>query len=50
MEAKAILFQLLTEFTFEIDATTQIPLKLAKKGFSMESEKGFNILLKTRSK
>lgn len=49
MESKALIFYLLTSFTFEVAETTQIPLKLACAGFSIRSEKGFNIHLKPRN-
>ena len=48
METKAVLYYLLSNFTFEVDATTPIPLKLHKNGFAMQADKGFNIHLKPR--
>jgi cytochrome P450 family 9 len=48
MEAKAILFHLLTRFSFEVSVRTQIPLKYSKSGFSVRPEKGFWIALKPR--
>lgn len=48
MECKAILYYLLTNFTFEVAPTSTIPLRIANSGFSVKSEKGFNIILKPR--
>lgn len=45
MECKAFIFYLLSAFTFEVAATTTIPLKLLK-GFTINAEGGFNIHMK----
>lgn len=47
MELKAILFSLLTKFTFEVAATSTIPLVLAPT-FDMQPKDGFNIHLRPR--
>ncbi|XP_059611831.1 uncharacterized protein LOC132258517 [Phlebotomus argentipes] len=49
METKAIIYYILTKFTFEVSKKTQIPLKLAKAGFAMKPENGFWVNLKPRS-
>uniref|UniRef100_A0A1L8E3Z9 Putative cytochrome n=1 Tax=Nyssomyia neivai TaxID=330878 RepID=A0A1L8E3Z9_9DIPT len=48
METKAIIYYILTKFTFEVSSKTQIPLKLAKSGFTLKAEKGFWVDLKPR--
>jgi len=47
MECKAILYHMLSNFTFEISDKTQIPLKI-KTGMVLLPEKGINIHLKPR--
>lgn len=49
MECKAILFYLLTTFTFEVAATSTVPLVVAPKGFQLAPKNGFNIHLKPRN-
>ncbi|XP_059612328.1 cytochrome P450 9e2-like [Phlebotomus argentipes] len=49
METKAIIYYILTKFTFEVSEKTQIPLKLAKTGFALKPEKGFWVNLKPRN-
>ncbi|XP_055693821.1 probable cytochrome P450 9f2 [Lutzomyia longipalpis] len=49
MEIKAILYYLLTKFTFEASEKTQIPIKMAKLQFFVNVEKGFWINLKPRN-
>lgn len=49
MECKAVLFYLLSAFTFEVSEKTQIPLRLAKEQFRIVAEKGFWIHLKPRT-
>lgn len=49
METKAILYSLLSAFTFEVSEKTQIPLRLQKAGFANRAEKGFWVDLKPRS-
>lgn len=48
METKAILYSLLSAFTFEVCAKTQVPLRLLKGGFTIRGEKGFWVHLKRR--
>lgn len=48
METKAILFSLLSAFTFEKSEKTQEPLQLQKGGFSIKAANGFWIHLKPR--
>lgn len=48
MEAKAVIFYLLLNFTFEPNDRTQIPLKLSKSLFSLTAENGVNVQLKLR--
>lgn len=48
MECKAILFYLLTNFTFEVADTSMVPLVLAANGFQLAPKNGFNIHLKPR--
>ena len=48
METKAILYSLLSAFTFEVCAKTQVPLRLLKGGFTIRGEKGFWVHLKQR--
>lgn len=48
MEAKAMLFSLLSAFTFELSEKTQIPLQLKKGGFSIRGEKGYWVELRPR--
>lgn len=48
MESKAILYHLLTNFTFEIGHNSTVPLRLAKTGFVIKAEKGFNVVLTPR--
>lgn len=50
LETKALIFHMLSNFTFEPCEKTQIPLKLKKAGFAFTAEKGFWIQLKPRSK
>ncbi|GAB0096688.1 Cytochrome P450 [Sergentomyia squamirostris] len=49
METKAIIYYILTKFTFEVSEKTQIPLKLKNGGFSVKPEKGFWLDLKPRN-
>uniref|UniRef100_A0A1L8E4C9 Putative cytochrome n=1 Tax=Nyssomyia neivai TaxID=330878 RepID=A0A1L8E4C9_9DIPT len=49
METKAIIYYILTKFTFEVSEKTQIPLKLAKSGFAIKAENGFWVNLKPRT-
>ncbi|XP_055699431.1 uncharacterized protein LOC129799506 [Phlebotomus papatasi] len=49
METKAIIYYILTKFTFEVSEKTQVPLKLAKAGFALKPEKGFWVDLKPRN-
>ncbi|XP_055697001.1 cytochrome P450 9e2-like [Phlebotomus papatasi] len=49
METKAIIYYILTKFTFEVSEKTQIPLKLAKSGLFLRGEKGFWVDLKPRN-
>lgn len=48
MEAKAIVYSLLTAFTLEVSPKTQIPLQLRKGGFQVKADKGFWVQLKPR--
>ncbi|XP_059622551.1 cytochrome P450 9e2-like [Phlebotomus argentipes] len=48
METKAILYHILTKFTFEVSEKTQVPLKLAKAGLQVQPERGFWVNLKPR--
>lgn len=48
MECKAILYSLLTQFTFEVAANSTVPLVLAPNSFQMKPKNGFNIHLKPR--
>uniref|UniRef100_A0A1B0CWX8 Cytochrome n=1 Tax=Lutzomyia longipalpis TaxID=7200 RepID=A0A1B0CWX8_LUTLO len=48
-KVEAIIYYILTKFTFEVCEKTQIPLKLAKAGFAMKAEKGFWVNLKPRN-
>lgn len=48
MEGKAILFYLLSAFTFEVCDKTQVPLKMAACGLQVRTEKGIWIELKPR--
>jgi len=48
MEAKAVIFYLLLNFSFERNDKTQIPLKLSKSAFSLTAENGVNVTLKLR--
>ncbi|KAJ6640760.1 putative cytochrome P450 9f2 [Pseudolycoriella hygida] len=48
MEAKAVIFYLLLNFSFEPNDKTQIPLKLSKSPFSLTAEKGVHVQLKLR--
>lgn len=48
MEAKAVIFYLLLNFSFEPNDKTQIPLKLQKTPFALKSENGVNVQLKLR--
>ncbi|CAD7083927.1 unnamed protein product [Hermetia illucens] len=48
MEAKAIIFHLLSEFTFEASPRTRIPISLDKSGFQIKPEGGFWIRFKPR--
>lgn len=50
MEAKAILYNLLLNFSFEPNEKTQIPLKLKKTAFSLMSESGVHLNLIPRCK
>ncbi|GAB0096689.1 Cytochrome P450 [Sergentomyia squamirostris] len=50
METKAIIYYILSKFTFEVSEKTQVPLKLAKAGFALKPEKGFWLDLKPRVK
>uniref|UniRef100_A0A1B0CGD6 Cytochrome n=1 Tax=Lutzomyia longipalpis TaxID=7200 RepID=A0A1B0CGD6_LUTLO len=49
METKAIIYYILTKFTFEISEKTQIPLKMGKSVFTAKPEKGFWLNLKPRN-
>uniref|UniRef100_A0A1B0DEZ0 Uncharacterized protein n=1 Tax=Phlebotomus papatasi TaxID=29031 RepID=A0A1B0DEZ0_PHLPP len=49
METKAIIYYILTKFTFEVSEKTQVPLKLAKAGFALKPQKGFWVDLKPRN-
>lgn len=48
MEAKAILYNLLLNFSFEANEKTQIPMKLKKTPFTIEMESGMHLELKHR--
>lgn len=48
MECKAILFYLLTNFTFEVAKTSTVPMVLAPSSFVLRPKNGFNIHLKPR--
>lgn len=48
MEAKAVIFYLLLNFSFIPNDKTQIPLKLSKSPFSLTAENGVNIQFKLR--
>lgn len=48
MECKAILFYMLTKFTFEVAETSTIPLVMAPTGFALKPKNGFNVHLKPR--
>lgn len=48
MECKSFLYHLLTNFTFEPAPNSTIPLRLAKSGFTVKAENGFNLILKPR--
>lgn len=50
MEVKAILYNLLLNFSFEPNAQTQIPLKLKPFPFNLVTEKGIHLELKPRKK
>lgn len=50
MELKAILYNLLLNFSFERNDQTQIPLKLRRAPFSLYTEKGMHVQLKPRQK
>ncbi|XP_031624489.1 probable cytochrome P450 9f2 [Contarinia nasturtii] len=50
MEIKAILYNLLLNFSFEPNEKTQIPLILKKSSFSLDSENGVHLELKPRQK
>lgn len=49
MESKAMLYSLLSAFTFEVSEKTQIPLQLQKGKFSVRAEKGFWVHMKPRN-
>ncbi|XP_059610424.1 probable cytochrome P450 9f2 [Phlebotomus argentipes] len=49
METKAVIYYILTKFTFEVSRKTQIPLKLGKTGFALKPENGFWVDLKPRN-
>jgi cytochrome P450 family 9 len=48
MEVKTLFYYLLRNFSLEVTAKTQIPLKLAKNPMGLKSEKGWWIGLKAR--
>ncbi|XP_059610426.1 probable cytochrome P450 9f2 [Phlebotomus argentipes] len=48
METKAIIYYILTKFTFEVSEKTQVPMKL-KAGVTLQPEKGFWVHLKPRN-
>jgi cytochrome P450 family 9 len=48
MEVKTVVYHLLLNFSFEKTEKTQIPLKLAKGGLSLKTEKGVWLELKPR--
>lgn len=49
MEAKAIIFHLMSSFYLEKSPKTQHPIKLMKKSFNMLPEKGFWLQLRARN-
>ncbi|GAB0096690.1 hypothetical protein DMENIID0001_122330 [Sergentomyia squamirostris] len=49
MEVKAIIYYILTKFTFEVSIRTQVPLVLDKAGFALKPEKGWWVDLKPRT-
>lgn len=50
MQIKAILYNLLLNFSFEANEKTEIPLKLKKSPFSLNPENGMFLELKPRQK
>lgn len=50
MQIKAILYNLLLNFSFEPNGKSQIPLKLKKSSFNMGAEKGVHLELRPRKK
>lgn len=50
MEVKAILYDLLLNFSIEPNADTEIPVKIKKMPFFLETENGIHLELKLRKK
>lgn len=50
MEVKAILYQLLVNFSFETNERTQIPLQLKRTPIFLSIDNGMHLALKPRNK
>jgi hypothetical protein len=48
MAAKAVLYEFLLKFKFDVGPNTEVPIVLSKASFNMEPAKGFKMMVKQR--